>query len=670
MENTILEQLNLPQDLAHLSLEQDREICAALRAKIIETTGQTGGHLGSNLGVVELTLALLKQFDFRRDRLIWDVGHQCYPYKILTGRLEKFSTLRQENGLSGFPKREESLYDHFNTGHSSTSISAALGYARAAKLQGRDMTSVVVIGDGAMTGGMVWEALNNIREDDNILIVLNDNQMSIAPNVGRLSQHFEHIRVSPKYLQLKPVVEQRLRKVPLIGRTLVRLVAKIKTASRRALHPIHSIFDALGLRYYGPIDGHDLESLNRYFYSLAQLKTPRILHVSTLKGKGYTPAEQSPADYHGVSPKFVQYDEERSKGRGEQATHQVKKMATEAENSAKTTAYPGHHLPSLSEEAELMAASTAYTEAFARSLIFVSEKNPQVCAISAAMLSGTGLNEYEKYFPSRCFDVGIAEQHALTFAAGLACAGMKPVVAVYATFLQRAYDQLIHDCCLQNLPVTLCLDRAGLVGPDGETHQGIFDIASLLPLPNLRLYAPYDYASLNHCLQEATKSEAGVAVIRYPKGKTSLSTAFSETIGPERIFDPQIIKRGDSMTVVAVGNELGRALEAAADLQKQDSSFSLQIVSVLQLKPLSIEALAEAILPNRPLLFLEEGSLIGSWSSWAASGLQKNSHFYPAVEIKALPDCLIEQASISQSLAAFDLDMQGIVRTCQKLLQN
>lgn len=627
-----LHQYTDPSCLAKLSLKQLEELCQSIRETIISVTQKNGGHLGANLGVVELTVALLRTWDCLRSPVVFDVGHQSYAYKLLTGRKEQFETLRLQGGLSGFPKREESPYDAFNTGHSSTSISAALGLARAARAQGKTESVVALIGDGAMTGGLAWEALNNIGPEDQILLILNDNGMSIAPNVGRLHNHLEQIRIHPKYLKAKPWVQNVLSRIPVLGQVLVRILRGMKNRTRHALQaPKDTLFETLGFRYYGPVEGHDLAGLIRHLEALREIRGPRVLHVHTQKGHGYAPAEQDPAEYHGVSPNY-------------QARLAVDSQQLES----------GHSTPVLG----------SFTEAFSQFLLEQAEQRQDIHAITAAMPSGTGLDRFAARYPKRFSDVGIAEAHALCFAAGMAAGGMKPVVALYSTFLQRAYDQLIHDCCLQNLPVTVVLDRAGLVGADGETHQGCYDLAALLPLPNLYLQAPATYAELQLGLQLAVESNEGPWVIRYPKGaeeKEGASDPVPEV--REGCLQPVILHEGTSANLVVVGPLRGLAREACARLRKR--GISIQLVAPGHLKPLNPQVLARCLCPNRPLLIIEEGSEIGSWGNYLIRTLNWGA---PSRSL-GLPDRPIEQATVQQSRISCGLTADVVVETLYRLLE-
>ncbi|HEY8449979.1 MAG TPA: 1-deoxy-D-xylulose-5-phosphate synthase, partial [Bacillota bacterium] len=445
MSASLLAAIHSPADVKRLTLRQRRNLAQELRRVIIDTVARTGGHLGAALGAVELAIALHTVFNSPVDKIIWDVGHQSYAHKLLTGRRDRFHTLRQTGGLSGFPKRSESEHDAFGTAHASTALSAAYGFAKARDLRGERHAVVAVVGDGALTGGMAYEALNNIGHDGtNLIVLLNDNSMSIAPNVGAISTYLRRIRTDPNYLRARRDLERLLKRIPAIGSPMARTLERLRDSLKQLILP-GQFFEELGFRYLGPIDGHDLRTLEETLRQARQAGGPVVIHAVTVKGKGYQPAEGDPYGFHGTGP-FV--------------------VAT------------GEGVPA-------KAAPPSYSSVFAQTLIRLAEADERICAITAAMPDGTGLEAFRRMFPRRFFDVGIAEQHAVTFAAGLACGGMRPFVAIYSTFLQRAYDQVIHDVAIQRLPVTLCIDRAGIVGADGETHQGAFDLAYLRCIPQL-----------------------------------------------------------------------------------------------------------------------------------------------------------------------------------------
>ncbi len=577
MSDTLLGNLDLPDQLHQLNRNQLEQLSSEVRDLIIQTVAKNGGHLASNLGVVELTLALLLEFDFHRDRVVFDVGHQSYAWKILTGRLESFATLRQLGGLSGFPKQSESIYDFFNTGHSSTSISAALGISRAMSRSNHAGKAIAVIGDGALTGGMAFEALNDAgHSQENLIVILNDNQMSISPNVGGLSRHLENLRVSPRYIHIKSWVDAQLLKTPWLGKPIYRLLQRIKRSLRQTVHKNGIIFEQLGFRYYGPINGHNLVVLRNYLRTIQQIKGPILLHVMTQKGRGYRFAEESPSLYHGVAP-FV-----------------VEDGVTEQTGS-----------------------SCSFSAAFGEKMLQLASQNPRICAISAAMTFSTGLAEFAENYPARFFDVGIAEQHAMTMAAGLAVGGMIPVVALYSTFLQRAYDQLLHDVCLQKLPVIVAIDRAGIVGEDGETHQGIYDLGLLLPLPNLEIFCPQDCKSLQRTLEYAVDAGLPVA-IRYPRGN-DWPEAIPEPLADQEndvaaILRIDHLRQGSHITLAALGTMAGPALSAAKILAGQGIEADVLVIQCV--KPFDFATLFTSVRKTGHVILIEEGLQTGGFGQY------------------------------------------------------
>ncbi|MCX5891941.1 MAG: 1-deoxy-D-xylulose-5-phosphate synthase, partial [Deltaproteobacteria bacterium] len=538
----LLDNINSPQELKKLSPELLPQLAQELREKIIATVSKTGGHLAPSLGTVELTIALHYVFDCPTDKIVWDVGHQAYAHKLLTGRRDRFETLRQFGGLSGFPKRNESPYDAFDTGHSSTSISAALGLAAARCLKKERKRVIAVIGDGAMTAGMAFEGLNNAGDlNKDLIVILNDNGMSIAPNVGAMSSFFSRQFTRPTMVFLKKQVENLLGSLPAIGDDLLTF-AKRSQDSLKAFFTPGMLFEALKFTYLGPVKGHRLDHLIETLQNVKNLKGPILVHVLTTKGKGYEPAESDPTGFHGL-------------GRFDPDTGEAKKSVGE--------------VPS-------------YTQVFGDTLVSLAEENPKIVAITAAMPDGTGLVDFHQKFPERFFDVGICEQHAITFAAGLALGGMRPVTAIYSTFMQRAYDQVLHDVCLQNLPVVLALDRGGVVGEDGETHQGLFDLSFLRHLPNLTLMAPKDENELRDMLYTAVEHPGPIAV-RYPRGK-GVGVAFSSTLKKVPIGQAEVLREGEDLLILALGASVYPALAAAEQLEAH--GFSATVVNARFVKPL------------------------------------------------------------------------------------
>ena len=516
-----LDRINEANDIKKIEPEAYDALASEIRSFIIESVSEHGGHLASNLGVVELTMALHLCMDFPNDKLIWDVGHQAYTHKLLTGRKEDFSGLRTFGGMSGFPKHKESPCDAFDTGHSSTSISAALGYARARDLKGEDRTVVAVIGDGSLTGGMAYEALNNVSHlKSNMIIVLNDNKMSISENVGGLSKHLTALRTRESYMDFKMDVEKKLKQIPHVGDSVARSVKKSKDSIRQ-LFVKGGFFEDFGIKYIGPIDGHDIKEMVRVLNALKRLNEPVVMHVVTQKGRGYVPAEQNPSAFHGVGSFDIATGE------------------------------------------SLASKSLTYTSVFSKTICRLGKAHPDVVTICAAMPDGTGLTAFKKHFPGRFFDVGIAEQHAVTFAAGLAAGGMHPFVAVYSSFLQRAYDQIIHDVCIQNLPVVFCVDRAGLVGADGETHQGIFDLSYLSMIPNMTVCAPKNKYELYDMLYFAYQYHGPIA-IRYPRG--SAYEGFKNMRPPIEYGKSELMFEGEKIALVAVGSMVQTAVQVREKL--------------------------------------------------------------------------------------------------------
>lgn len=540
-----LETITKPSDIKNLTVFESRKLAREIRQALIDTTSVTGGHLSSNLGVVELTIALHQCFDSPTDKIIWDVGHQAYVHKILTGRLEQLKTIRQFNGLSGFPKRSESIHDIFDTGHSSTSLSAAVGIAAARDIKGDNNYVIPVIGDGALSGGMAYEALNNVSAiKGNFIVILNDNQMSISPNVGGMAVYLDKFRTGQFYNDIKSDVENTLTNIPHLGQPMIQVIRTIKNGVKQLVVP-GMLFEEMGFKYLGPIDGHDFKQLRDGLQQAKAVDAPVILHVKTIKGKGYKPAEIDPSKFHGVKP--------FNKNNGDFYPSQVK--ATSAKS---------------------------YSQIVGDTLEEIANVKPNVVAITAAMCSGCGLTNFSKRFQNRFFDVGIAEQHAVTFAAGLATQGMKPFFVVYSSFLQRAYDQVIHDVCIQNLPVVFCIDRAGLVGEDGETHQGVFDLSFLSHIPNLTIMTPKSGDELRWMLRFASGYEDGPIAIRYPKGLDNMSS-LNEEIELGKV--EWISKNKQSkVLLVSVGSFYEKSLQVYQKLQ--DNKIITDVVNLRFVKPI------------------------------------------------------------------------------------
>ena len=569
-ENNLLDKINSPYDVKKLSDEQLKQLAAEIRQLLIEVISHTGGHLAPNLGVVELTLALHKVFTTPQDKLVFDVGHQAYIHKIITGRREQFPTLRQYGGLSGFPKRCESEHDAFGTGHSSTSISAALGMAVARDLQGEDYNVVAIIGDGSMTGGMAFEALNNAGTlHKKMVVVLNDNEMSISKNVGAMSDYLYHLRTGETYNKIKNDIEGWLKNME-FGTDVLKAIRRLKGSVKYLMVPT-SIFEELGFTYLGPVDGHDIHGLIEVLQAAKKIDGPVMVHVLTKKGKGYKPAEESPNKFHGTGPFEI--------ATGKKITNP--------------------------------AAPISYTEVFGKTITELADSDKKIVGLTAAMPDGTGLNIFAQAHPDRFFDVGIAEQHAVTAAAGMAAAGMKPVTAIYSTFMQRAYDSILHDICMQKLHVTMCLDRAGLVGDDGYTHHGVFDYAYLRSIPNMTIMAPKDENELRHMLKTALSFNGPISV-RYPRG-SGVGVDITEPMQELPIGKAEVLREGKELCFWAIGSMVQSAVQAADKLKEQ--GIDAGVVNMRFAKPLDKELLIEHAKRYGKIVTLEEGVLAGGVGS-------------------------------------------------------
>ena len=540
----ILEKIKEANDVKQLSLLECEQLAQEIRDFLIRSLSETGGHLASNLGVVELTIALHRFLHFPEDKLVWDVGHQAYTHKILTGRKEQFATLRKTGGLSGFPKRKESDCDAFDTGHSSTSISAGLGLVQARDLKGENYQVVSVIGDGALTGGMAYEALNNAAElKKNFIIILNDNEMSITRNVGGMSSYLDHIRMAAPYTELKMGVTNALKKIPKVGDGMVDALHKTKSSIKQLVIP-GMLFENMGLTYLGPVDGHDMRQLGKVLQEAKRKQGPVLIHVLTEKGRGYEPAMRHPARFHGAAPYEIETGLPKSNG------------------------------------------NPSYTDIFSTVMRKFGDREPDVVAVSAAMVPGTGLKRFGNMFPERLFDVGIAEEHAVTFAAGLALGGLRPVVAIYSSFLQRAVDQILHDVCMQNLPVVFAVDRAGLVGSDGETHHGCFDLSYLSMMPNMTVMAPKNKWELSDMLKFAIRQKSPVA-IRYPRGEAY--TGLEDYRAPIEMGKAEILEKGKEIAILAVGNMVRTAVQVTENLR--NCGYEPTLVNMRFVKPLDMDLL-------------------------------------------------------------------------------
>ena len=618
----ILDRLKDPSEIKNLSQSEMTALAAELRGEIIDRVSQNGGHLASNLGVIELTIALFAKFNFRdEDQIVWDVGHQSYAYKILTGRRDRFHTLRKYGGIAGFPRRAESPYDFFDTGHSSTSISAALGLLRAKKLKGEKGRVIAVIGDGALTGGLAYEALNDAGQfNEDLIIILNDNQMSIDNNVGALSRHLASMRSSTRYIHIKKVMENFLLKTPLIGKPVVRFISFIKDSLRLAIrrnHPV--IFEDLGFRYYGPIDGHNIPTMLRFLETARDLKEPVLLHVCTQKGKGYEYAEAAPSQYHGVLPFDIELG------------------------------------------CEDCSVST-FTSEFGKKLLSLAATEPNLVAVCAAMMSSAGLEPFQTLYPDRFFDVGIAEEHALTMSAGLAANGLIPVVVLYSTFLQRGYDQLLHDICLQNLHVVVAVDRAGIIGADGETHQGLYDMTILLTMPNIEILAPRDYAELDYFLYYAVCEAKGPVAVRYPRAsESSIFADFAHVPVPKA----QVLKTGSDVTLLFAGF-IGVEVYEAAEILEKDGILC-EVIDLRRVKPLDGETILASAQKTGHVICCEDGMYNNGVSARVAqlllaSGIRAS---FSSVGINDRP---VPAGTRAQLLEREGMNAGSIVKLCKEIL--
>lgn len=617
-----LQDLRGPADLKHASLQDLEELSQDIRQVILETVARNGGHLAPNLGVVELTLALHMEFNSPRDKILWDVSHQSYPHKLITGRLERFDTLRQTGGIAGFTDPKESEHDHFHWGHASTSISAAVGLAKARDLQGQDHEVVAVIGDGALTGGLAYEALDHAGLDKTrVIVVLNDNRMSIAPNVGAISQLLTRIRTGRQYRGAKRTATRVLKQTPVIGNRLLDLIDRWKDATKRFFLP-SMMFEDLGWTYIGPVDGHNIPAMLAALRQARALNEPVVVHVVTTKGKGVPYAEELPDKFHGGGPFDV-------------------------------------------ETGKTLPGSTSYSEIFGQTMIKLAKADPRVVAITAAMPGGTGLSKFAREFPSRFFDVGIAEQHATTFAAGLARGGLRPVFAVYSTFLQRALDQVIHDVALQGLPVVFSIDRGGLV-EDGATHQGVFDLAFLRSVPNLVLGAPKDENELRHMLYTGVQHEGGPFALRYPRG-TAQGVTLDAHLRELPIGRAEVLREGRDVAILALGVWAPVALRAAEQLA--DEGIEACVVNARWVKPLDTDLVEHLARETGALLLVEEAALAAGFGSAVLEVLADRGLNDVRVHRLGVPDAFVPQGKPQGYLHSFGLSEDGIAAAARELVQ-
>ncbi len=629
----MLEKINSPEDVKKLNEQEKKQLAEEIRNYILEIVSENGGHLASNLGVVELTIALHSVFDVPKDKIVWDVGHQTYVHKILTGRREALKTLRKLNGIAGFPKTRESETDCFNTGHSSTSISATLGMARARDLKGEDHSVIAVIGDGALTGGMALEALNDVGYSKcKMTVILNDNEMSISPNIGGLNKFLSKLRTKKLYTKSNISVKKIIWNMPAIGKPIVKIIQRIKRSIKQLIIP-KMFFEDIGFTYLGPVDGHNIVELENILRLSKQVEAPVLIHVLTKKGKGYEIAEKSPDKFHATGPFDI-------------ATGNPKK-----------------------------AKSPDYSKIFGNKLVELAEKNKNIVAITASMKDGTGLTEFQKRFPERFFDIGIAEQHAITLAAGMAKEGLIPVVPIYASFYQRAYDQVIHDVAIQNLPVVMCVDRAGLVGADGETHQGLLDMAFFRLVPNLTIMAPKDFKELEDMLTFAVEFKKPI-VIRYPRGGEDATIQFEkhDTI---RLGKCEIIKefepkkeeteaqeeqqettsqtnqtnQENKVTIMTIGKTAAKGMKLAKELEEQNKN--VQVINMRFLKPIDRSAVIEASKQSQKLITIEDGTIVNGLATAVKEIIAEEKLANIDLETHAYPDAFIEHGSVEELEAKY-----------------
>lgn len=600
----MLEKINSPEDVKKLTLKEKQELAEEIRKYIIEVVAENGGHLASNLGVVELTIALHSIFNVPEDKIIWDVGHQSYVHKIITGRREQLKNIRKLNGIAGFPKTKESEADCFNTGHSSTSISAALGMARARDLQGKNNNVIAVIGDGALTGGMALEALNDAGySKSKMTVILNDNEMSISPNVGGLNKFLGKLRTKKLYTRTNKLIKKQLASIPIIGKPAVRSIQKIKRAIKQLVIQ-RMFFEDIGFTYLGPVDGHNIEQLESILEMSKQVNGPVLIHVLTTKGKGYEIAEKNPDRFHATSPFNIETGEPKKvKGKD-------------------------------------------YSKVFGNKLVELAKANEKIVAVTASMKDGTGLTKFSQEFPYRFFDIGIAEQHAITMAAGMAKEGVIPVVPIYSSFYQRAYDQVIHDVAMQNLPVIMCVDRAGVVGADGETHQGTLDMAFFRLVPNLTIMAPKDFKELEDMLEFAVNLKKPV-VIRYPRGGEDANIKFEQhdsiTLGKA-----EILQEGKDVSIIAIGKMVAKAMKMAEKLATEQEGKTIEVINARFLKPLDEKTIKASIEKTRNVITIEDGTKINGLATAVKELIVNNNLQEIKVTAYAYPDEFIPHGSVEE----------------------
>ena len=628
----ILSKINSPIDLRKLPLEKLDELSSEVRQLVIDTVSETGGHLASSLGVVELTVALHYIFNTPEDKLVWDVGHQCYPHKILTGRRDKINTLRQFGGLSGFPNKDESSYDVMTSGHSSTSVSFALGLAAARDIEKKNNKVIAVIGDGALSGGESFEAMNNAGQmGKDLIIVLNSNDMSISESVGALSSYLTRLISEPLFNKVRNELRTFVSRIPKVGPKVAKAARKFEEGLKNLIVP-GIFFEELGFTYYGPIDGHDMKKLVAIFQRVSNLGGPRIVHVVTTKGKGYKPAESDPATFHGLKPFDKDNGIEEDKSNKNQSNDKI-----------------------------------SFTQVFSDKICKLAKENDKIVAVTAAMPCGTGLDVFAKKYPERFFDVGIAEQHALTFSAGMAKEGLSPITAIYSTFLQRGYDQIFHDICLQELGVVLAIDRAGIVGQDGITHQGVFDIAYLRNLPKLVIMAPKDANDFEAMLDLAVSLKKPVA-IRYPRAKTEKPTSSKPGTDNLKLGQAKVLKEGKDITIISCGPLANIALEAAAKLEEE--KISVQVIDLRFIKPLDNNLINYIKKTNKCFVTIEEGVRLGGAGSAVLELLEANKVTDYKSRLIGLPDEFIEHGTREELFNKYGLTVEVLIDKIKETLND
>ncbi len=617
----MLEKINSPKDVKKLNIEQKKQLAEEMRKYILEIVSENGGHLASNLGVVELTIALHSVFDVPKDKIVWDVGHQTYVHKIITGRREELKTLRKLNGIAGFPKSKESDSDCFNTGHSSTSISAALGMARARDIKGEDNSVLAVIGDGALTGGMALEALNDTGwSKTKMTVILNDNEMSISKNIGGMSMLLSKLRTKRSYNKSSDAIKNMILKIPKIGDAIVKIVIRVKRSIKQLVIP-KMFFEDIGFRYLGPVDGHDIAELERMLKISKRLNEPVLLHVLTKKGKGYSIAEKNPDRFHATGP----FDLETGKSKKEKKKD--------------------------------------YSKVLGEKLVELAKKNDNIVAITASMKDGTGLTEFAKEFPDRFFDIGIAEQHAVGVAAGMAKEGTIPVVPIYASFYQRAYDQVIHDVAMQDLPVVMCVDRAGVVGADGETHQGTLDMSFFRLVPNLTIMAPKNFKELEEMLEFAIDLNKPV-VIRYPRGgEDAYKMEKQEKLNWGKA---EILKEGKDVTIIAIGKTVARAMKVAEKIEREQKGISVEVINTRFLKPIDKETIKQSITKTKNIITMEDGTIMNGLATAVQESIQEENLQGVKMKHYAYPDQYIEHGSVEELEKIYGVDEETIIKNFRK----